>query len=226
MIAFRQLLAHAGLLIVLQLPLTASAASVVVLDPAGDTFGTGAVQQDILSITATILPGPPQTLEFTVEMKDPFSLASAFAGNILVGYIVFDADQNPATGVDPAALDPFLVYAGHLGVDFFVDLFSELSGQVELVDAEFNLVRTLTLNVDPAVDPTKFSFTLDLADLGSDRFDFGAVLGTHIEATDTAFGTTGTVVPEPASILLWTAIGGLLLPFSGKVRRRRSCLTA
>ena len=118
-------------------------------------------------MTATLSPDPtPTTLHLSVTLLDAFDFPSAFASNSLFGYLVLDVDQNPSTGVPPGSLDPFMALAGQLGIDFFVDLFSEASGQVELVDANFNPVTTLAFAFNPLVDDKTFSVTMNFGEVG------------------------------------------------------------
>jgi len=192
----------------------------LIVDPTGDTFGTGAVQLDITSINATF---SGSNITFSVFFSGPISAPSALAPNSVGGFIDIDTDQNTATGDVPFinVFSPGPPIA--LGQDFFVELFSETihPGSVDV----FRTLPDTVVGTAPIVfTSTSFSVTVPLALLGNDNglLNYGVIIGTFAEPTDRApNGTapaTSQPIPEPTTMLL---LGTGLAGVAAKVRKRR-----
>lgn len=199
----------------------------VLTDPTGDTFGVGAVQQDITTYSAVTNPSGPSTT-FTVNFASPIAPPSASAPNSLVGYIDIDTDRNPATGgtgtfgsltggnnwinffIPPNPGSPSIPPPNDtliaLGDEFFVDLFSEAlnPGFVDIIDANTN---TLFTTVSITFTAQGFSVTVPLAGTVPDfSLNFGLLVGTFDELTDRApngESPAQSFVPEPAGFFLF-----------------------
>jgi hypothetical protein len=195
----------------------ATRASIVVADPAGDTFGVGAVQHDIVSVTSTVTA---TDLVLQVAFGGPISAPSAFAPNSVVGFIDLDIDQNDVTGSaqthGPTSAFP--------GTEFFVDVFGEQfsPGLADVVSA----ATLLTVGQAPITfAATSFTVTVPLSLLGGDNgaVDYRVVMGSSAEPTDEALGASriepGDVVPEAGSLVIWATLG--LTVGSAAVSRRR-----
>ena len=205
----------AGLLLVM-LQAAVATALTNTQDPAGDTFGVGLVQHDIISVNNALTTSE---LTFEIEFLGTISQPTAFQQNVLAGFVDFDLDANPATGTT-SNITQFGQGPSGLGVEFFVDLFSEgdalladgmtlrMPGQVDLVDTStFTAVAVLTADYGPA----SLSITIprDLLTGMVLPFHWGILVGTLDEATDQLLGST---VPEPSSALLLMCCA-LLGPF-------------
>lgn len=195
-------------------------AAISIPDPAGDTFGSGPIQHDILSVTSTI---NPTNVVFDVSFAGPIAPASAFSAGSLVGFLDLDIDQSSATGASArlgAPATPTVIS----GIEYYVDLFSEsfTPGTVDIINASTGLP---TGSAAISYSPTSFSLTLPFSLIGNDDgfLNYGLVAGTFSEATDQATGSTSPLVtdgvPEHASAIAWVTlcvIAGSLI-----VHRRR-----
>ena len=147
-------------------------------DPVGDTFGIGPVQIDIVSYSA--VANDVSTL-FTVHFADPISPADAGAANSVAGFVEIDFDNNPLTGDTPLinVLSPGPPIL--LGVDYRVDLGSEMfhPGSVDFDEA---VTSTLIADVPISYGPSTLSFSVPVSSV----FNYGIVVGTLSEPTDRA----------------------------------------
>ncbi len=200
-------------------------ADLLFADPSSDTFGSGPVQHDITAIQ-TSLSG--MNLIFQVTFAGAVAPPSANAADSVVGFIDIDADQNPSTGVTSHLVtnglgDP----APGLGVDFYLDIFSEIfhPGLVEVVETAG---ATVTGMAPITFAANRFLITVPLSFLGGDDgfVNYGVIVGTFAEATDQApnpgqpVASSGGVrpIPEPGSLVLFT-LG--LLGLLGSLRKCR-----
>lgn len=189
--------------------LTASPAVADLIDPVGDTFGSGSPQHDITTYVGDrgITPG---SVVFNVNFAGAIAPPSAFSPNSVIGFIDLDTDSNAATGATPFVNVFSPPPAINLGDEFFVDLGSEIlhPGSVDIVDALTNSpVGTATI----AFTADGFSITIPLAMLGlsnTQDFNFGMVVGTFNEPTDRApnGADPSSTIPEPASICIFALL--------------------
>ena len=163
-------------------------------DPSGDTFGFDSLQLDIASVGAF---SDGDSLTFNMDFFTPIFAPSTGAIEAVTGFLDFDLDRDASTGA-PSSQSEFAPpdqQGGNLGVEVFIDLFSEefQPGFVDLVDANtFDLLGTVPISYDEAA----FSIQIPLSLLEDDGvLNYGTVIGTFSEATDAApndeFGTTG-----------------------------------
>jgi hypothetical protein len=197
------------------------------LDPTGDTFGVGAVQHDIVAVNTAL---SDSELTFEIEFDGSIAQPTSFQQNVLAGFIDLDLDANPATGIT-SHVTQFGQGPSGLGVDFFVDLFSEgdallpdgvtlrMPGQVELVDTS-GAIAAGVLSADYGPKTVSVSIPRSLLTDISIPFQWGIVVGTLDEATDQVLGST---VPEPATALpmILGAAAGIFGPRGRKRRATR-----
>ncbi len=180
-----------------------SQADPVFVDPINDTFGDPIFSQDIAELDSRVTR---ETVTFSVLFHNSISAPSAVANNSVVGFIDLDIDMDPSTGVvsNQSRFSP--EGSSDLGIEYFVDLFTELLnvGQVELVDTSTNLA---TATVPIEFTENSFSVTIPLALLGNDdgRMNYGAIFGDVRDYSDQATnpgGPVATTIPEPATCSL------------------------
>ena len=141
-------------------------------DPIGDTFGGFGVQLDITSIDAEY---GPTTLDVTVTFADTISPFSAFLPNSVGGFIDVDADQDPTTGT-------IFTFFDGIGVDLFINLFSELGGMVLIID-QFGAVADVPI----AFTATSFTVNVPLCLFSGGNFNYGVdIFNSDFERTDVA----------------------------------------
>ncbi len=154
-------------------------------DPAGDTFGSGLRQPDIATVNTRVREDELSlTMTFDEVVAPPSEQTAASVG----GFWDLDLDEDAGTGVgsNQRQFAPPLQRGGDLGVEAFVDLFSESShaGSVDVVDA----VSGTTLGQAPITFGSRF-FRVDipLSLLGDDgALNYDTLVGSTDEATDAA----------------------------------------
>lgn len=111
-----------------------------VSDPVGDTFGSGAVQHDVVELTAEFTSSD---LIIEIVFAAPISPGDSGDSDALVGAVDLDTDQSSETGGDPVT-EVFCPESSGLGVEFTLDLFSfsSATGEAELRD-DSGLVGTV-----------------------------------------------------------------------------------
>jgi hypothetical protein len=201
-------------------------------DPTGDTFGTAGVQHDIDDVSTTVAAG---TLSITVTFTGPIAPGSAFSADSVVGFIDLDVDQEESTGANIMTvfqnhIDAFTPPAQGapppgIGVEFYIDLFSEFGGFVDIVDAsDESLAGTALITfVDSDADTFFDVFTVDvpLGVIGGDdgQVNLAAIIGNYDSTTDqTPNNINVAVIPEPSSL---TIFGLGLVGLAAASRRRR-----
>lgn len=173
--------------------------SLTYADPAGDTSSPGG--HDIASIGSQVTP---ESVRFQIEFFGAISPASALQTNSLAGYLDIDLDQDVGTG---AASHQSVFGTGsgtNLGVDYFVDLFSE-----EFTPGFAELINTLTMQpvsmVTLLFGPTQVSIDVPRADLGGDAaLNYGVAVGGFVAFSDEARNAgepPASTVPEPAIVI-------------------------
>jgi len=155
-----------------------------VVDPAGETFGTGSAQLDITSINAT---PSGSNITFFVFFAGPVAPPSAGAPNSAVGFIDINTDRNVDTGdvpfINVFSPGPPVV----LGQDSFVDPGGEFlhPGSVDI----FRTLPDTPVGTAPIMfTSTSSSATVPLPLLGNDDgpVSYGAVIGTFLGPTGRA----------------------------------------
>ena len=155
-------------------------------DPAGDTFGSLAVQHDLVELAVET-----EGSELVVEAVFAAAVypADSGAANALAGTIDIDTDRNPTTGA-PGAVDAFSPNDSGLGVNHFLDLggYSAATGDAPVLDA---LAGTVTGRAPVRFGARSVTVFIPLALLGGDdgAADVAAVFGTVSEPTDAAPGS-------------------------------------
>jgi hypothetical protein len=175
-------------------------------DPSGDTIGAGPVQLDVVRFDAL---ADDQTLELELAFSASIRPAGTGQPNDLYGFVSFDIDQNPASGV-PSPSSAFCPAAVPLGVEFVLDLGSHSDGRMALINAISQQVAGL---VDAVFEPTSVSVSIpnDLLAWSDDGIvDLDTVIGTLVEPTDCALNapellTSGRYVTASGSA---TAVRG------------------
>lgn len=172
-------------------------------------------QHDIVSFAVE-----PIGTDLFVEMFFNGNISPPNSGqpDALVGFVDFDTDQNPATGILSAS-DFFCPMPAGIGSEFFLNL---SPGGASVVDVGAFVVTPIM----PTFTATSFSVLIPLAVLGGDDgiVDATTVIGTVPEPTDCApnggFITSGDGVPTAGALAL--ALLSLLLLMGGHfVLRRR-----
>jgi len=102
-------------------------------DPAGDTVSATASSVpkgiDLLQVSGTV---GPDEVRLVLEFAEPVVAWSAGAANSLDGFVDFDLDENPGTGIRDVSTETGSG-AFDLGADFYLDLRDD-SGRLWLVD--------------------------------------------------------------------------------------------
>jgi hypothetical protein len=160
-------------------------------DLAGDTFGSGNYQYDILS--ADVFQDRDNTqlvmhLTFNNPVHPP---STAGADDELVGYLEIDTDQDPGTGT-PSFIDSYASSLGlppaNLGVEYGIDFF--------YYDTQFHTLSVYEGNMSilsgyarAIYGENTVTVQIPLAALGDDdgNIKFGFILGTFPEPTDMAY---------------------------------------
>jgi hypothetical protein len=146
-----------------------------VTDTVGDATGTGPVRHDITSVTAT---ADATTFCLTVNFAGTIAPADSGLDRTVVGFIEFDTDANPKTGIR-GATEAFCRPPAGLGVETTLDLFSVAQGQARMVPGG---------EVVPvSFETSSFTAAIPLTALGGDAvFNASMVVGTPAEPTDCA----------------------------------------
>ena len=164
----------------------------VVTDPLGDTFGFGATPLDIISTAASV-----SGTNLLLDMNFATSITAPSTGlpESVVGYWDLDLDQDVATGVpsNQSVLAPPDQQGGPLGVDAYIDLYSE-SFQPGFVDIINPSNSTFLGTASITYGTTSLQIAVPLSLLGGDStLNYGTIIGTNTELTDaapnSAFGT-------------------------------------
>jgi hypothetical protein len=212
----------AGALLISSLCSSTSAA--IVADAIGDTFGSGAIQHDITSISALEIGNE---LVVTVDFAGPVSPFSPSNPASVVGFIAidtnFDADMAGSlfflrTNSPPAP-----------GIDFYIDLHSQ-----EFFPPNYNSVELLNSSLEVvgnplaiSYGPTSLTVSVPLLSLGisDDNVNIGALIGTFGsldepgEPTDQAPDVIAAV-PEPGSLTIFGLGLAGLFTYRGMGRAR------
>jgi hypothetical protein len=179
-----------------------------VVDPRGDTFGSGPIQHDILSITSAV--GGTST-SFAITFDDPVFAPSSGRPSGVVGFIDIDVDQKLSTGITSSNTS-FAISRGGvpvlkgLGIEYYLDLFGEIShpGSVDVINAVTrNPVGTAPIVFDSQANKS-FSIVVTNSLIGvSGPINYGVQVGTFDELTDVASDISGpSTVPEPGGLVL------------------------
>lgn len=166
-------------------------------DPQGDTFGSGPFQPDIESVSGAV---EGENLVFTLDFYNAIAAPSAQLAESVFGYIDLDLDQNADTGFisNQRMLSPFEQQGGPLGVEVYINLFSEQynSGFVNLIETNhFNTIgQAAIFYVDDRLE-VKIPLILLQDYLGnSSALNFGTVVSSATGSTDAAPDTEFAVI--------------------------------
>jgi subtilisin family serine protease len=162
--------------------------STIITDPAGDSL-------DLNDVTTVRAGGDGETV---AGMAIDFSPSTPM--NAIGGYVYFDTDQDPATGLPAEAL--FGKPTQDIGMEYFADLFELNDGIVPIWSAD---TGDLVAIVDAFIDGTSVRFDLPLEALGGDDgfINTGMVVGLNGPsdwAPDVGHGTI-----EPFSDAPWVS---------------------
>ena len=182
----------------------------------GDTIGAPNIAHDIKSISTEV---SQSAITFAIDFYGTIAPPSTFSLNSVVGFIDVDIDQNSSTGVS-SHRTRFGEGDSNLGVEFFLDLFSERfhAGMVEIIDA--NTAREIGL-AQAIYEPRRFSVAVPLELLSNDGIvNYGAMVGDFLDMSDIApnMGVAFSV-PEPGGGALLIAGISLLLTGLARVYR-------
>lgn len=184
---------------------TSARADALVLDPVGDTFGSGAVRHDITGVSAAYTSS---LLTFDIYFAGSVRAPSAADPRSVFGFIDIDTDRNSATGAESLTgffgppPDP------DLGVEYGIDLGFEAARPG--FAAVYNAVTFATVGLAPITFSTNaLSVSVPLALLGGSNgyVNYAVIVGTLSAVTDrapngTAPATSAAAVPEPATMIL------------------------
>ncbi len=160
-------------------PAAAVVGKAAIADPAGDTFGTGAINIDVTSFSATTIE---DELVLALGFAEAIAPPSSDAANAIAGFIDLDVDNNAATG-EASFVDFVAGLESGTGSDFHVDLLSydAADGAVDLVTAAGAVAGRVAMTLSANTLAVRVPLAL-MADDGAVRAV--AVVGTHAEATD------------------------------------------
>ncbi len=188
-------------------------------DPAGDTIpGTsgGTVQAiDLVQVSGRYAPG---WIMLTLRFGAPVVAASLNAPNSLFGFIDFDVDENPSTGVG-AGIDGFGGDAQQ-GVEYEISFLSNEDSTAEVygLDGFLGLVHA-------TYDADSVTFRLPLDKIGGDdgNLSYSVVVGTTDRPTDIAPSAGSLLARAPTSPMIARRGGSRFLANPlGRVAPRRA----
>lgn len=159
-------------------------AQATVSDPAGDTFGAGADQVDLLSFAAAV-DGADLVLEMTFAA--PVTLPDAGGDAALSGFVDLDVDQDGDTG-NQGFVDFFSPYDTGLGIEYYIDLgsYDSANGTMAVVDDGDSTIAGAAAATFSA-GATMLEIRVPTAVLADDGAVHTAVVaGTALEPTDAA----------------------------------------
>ena len=208
---------------------TANAQAAIVFDPEGDTFGDGPMTYDIHAIKSIESVVVGANLEITIDFFGLVFPASSFDLLAVYGFIDLDTDQDAGTTGSNSQVvlgshqtgshqSFFTTTSSGLGIEYYIDLDDNITpGKVSVVEA--------ATNSEVGLAPISFTtqsltVSVPLAMLGGDDglVNFGAIVGDVDHFSDAV-----SVIPEPASLLVWL---GLSAACVGLHFRRRRHLAA
>ena len=156
------------------------------VDAIGDDFGT--TTYDVTRVTTT-RTSDTLSVAITLSSMPTIPAASSLVGaGDLAGFICFDADENPLTGIPSASyyFCPCLAPSPAVGTDYFVSLFyRNASGNYDIYEtAGFTAIGEAT----PNLVGTVFTLTIPLTELGSDDgiTNMNTVMGDGVGPNDCA----------------------------------------
>ncbi len=169
-------------------------------DPVGDTFGVGATQLDLTSLTAT---ASDDTL--VVELVFAGSVSAPDSGNpdALDGFIDLDTDQDGTTG-DVPWTDFRRTDGGQTGMgnEYYVDFFGydAVAGTVEVIEeSSETLAGVAAITFDNSI--ARVEIPLSMIG-GSGSVDVATIIGTLSELTDLAPNQGSLSATEEPGILI------------------------
>ena len=207
---------------------TANAQAAIVFDPEGDTFGDGPMTSDIHDIKSIESVVVGANLEITIDFFGFVFPASSLDPLAVYGFIDLDTDQDAGTtgfnsqGVFGSHQTFFTTTSSGLGIEYYIDL-----NDIHMPIPNPLMVSVVEAATNTEVGLAPISFTtqsltviVPLATLGGDdgSINFGAIVGDVDHFSDAA-----SVIPEPASLLVWL---GLAAACVGLHFRRRRHLAA
>jgi hypothetical protein len=169
---------------------SAASSSGIHLDPAGDTFGVGVVQHDIINISSTINAG---LLTLSIVFSDTISPPGTGNPDDVIGFIDIDRDGSPLSGVQSFS-SIYCPMPPTLGMDYFIPLPTYDSGTNTMllifVD-EFtgSAIPAGTVNTSFTSNSVTIEIPLSfLSVLGPEEgiIDIASVVGSTLAPTDCA----------------------------------------
>lgn len=146
----------------------------------GDTFGTGALQLDIIGFTTERLA---QTLKLSIQFDQSITLGAQGQTDAIRGLVELDLDNNSSTGtlsrvtaLCPAGLDP-------LGVELSINLFAFdlATSSAPIINANSMVITNAAIGVSENQLNIEIPVTL-LRD--AINIHLAAILGPQVEGTD------------------------------------------
>ena len=144
-----------------------------IADPVGDNFGLPNPNHDIISVAGE---GDDSLLCLTIEFAGPVDPYDSGSGQKVAGWMEFDTDQDPTTGVPPglALLDLFCPDPAGMGMESLLEAWA--SGGFGRLDGTL---------VPITFGTTSFVVFIPLSLIGGDTaFDFNVLMGTTAGGLD------------------------------------------